>query len=327
MEIILLLVVIAVSASALYVAATLNTRTMRNIEQNIEPLVNNACGQIPGEINKAHAEINTAFTGQLRELRSELARGWERAEHARKTDRDQLERTADLVSERMAELISALKLQTMERLDQIADQVADISSCLATSVPETAEVAASATPSGETAATPSGETPTTEVTDPADPLALAALEAESSRARDGWGQPPQLYALAAKGEVAVGEPELDARIRAAPEGSLIPIRQEPLPTGDPLEVLAGVHWPDGVIGCVLVTELIVLPEDENEAPPGPGAVEKSASDHPDGRSARLAVGVSREGRYTCVLRLHEDDFVRIDPRLADDLVTALLGTF
>jgi hypothetical protein len=320
--------VIAVSASALYVVATLNARTMRNIERNIEPLVNNAFRQARSEIDKVHAEISTAFTGQLGELRSELDRGWERAEQARKMDRDQLERTADLVSERMAELISAVKLQATERLDQIVDQVADISSRLAATVPETAEVAAAAMPSRETAVTPSGETPMTEVTDPADPLALAALEAESSRARDGWDQPPQLYALAAKAEVAVDKPELDARIRAAPEGSLIPIKQKPLPAGDPLEVLAGVHWPDSVIGCVLVTELVVLPpEAENEAPPGSGVVEKPASDHADGPSARLAVGVSREGHYTCVLRLHGDDFVQIDPRLADDLVTALLGTF
>jgi hypothetical protein len=354
MEIVLLLVVILVSASALYVAVTLNARTMRNIERGIGPLVNNALKQISGEINKAHAEINTVFTDRIRELRSDLAHDRERTERARetdrdqleqtahlvsqrmaelisqgrKTDRDQLEQTAHLVSERMAELISAVKLQAIERLDQIADQVTDVSSRLVNSVSVTSEAAAAATRSGESAATPPGEASMAEVTDPEDPLARAALEAESNRARNGWGQPPQLYALAAKAEVAVDDPELDARIRTAPEGSLIPIKQKPLPAGNPLEVLAGIHWPDCVVGCVLVTELVVLPpEAENEAPPGPGIVEQQASDRPGGQSARLAVGVSREGRYTCVIRLPGDDFVQIDPQLADDLVTALLGTF
>ena len=168
----------------------------------------------------------------------------------------------------------------------------------------------------------------TEVTDANNPLAIAVLEAESDRERDGWDKPPLLYALVPKAAVMAADPELGARIGAAPEDSLIPIKQEPLPPGEPLEVLAKVSWPDDVTGCVLVTELVVLtPEAEGVGPPDPASVGQWARDHPGGRPARLAVGVSRSGDYTCVLRMKGDDSVQLDPRLADDLVTALLETF
>jgi hypothetical protein len=154
------------------------------------------------------------------------------------------------------------------------------------------------------------------------------LEAESNRARDGWDQPPQLYALADKAALISDDPDLEATLREAPEGSLIPVKQPPLEAGEPLEVLAGVHWEDAVTGCVLVTEIVVLPPDaEDEAPEDPGAIEQWANDQPGHQPARLAVGVTRHGQYTCLLRLKGEDTVQINPQLADDLVTALLGTF
>jgi hypothetical protein len=161
-----------------------------------------------------------------------------------------------------------------------------------------------------------------------DPLTLAVLQAESHRARSGWGQPPQLYALASKEALADASSQLDARIRKAPAGSFIPVEQDPLPEGEPLDVLAGIAWPDDVAGCVLVTEVVILPPDaQREAPRDPDEMERWARDYPGSREARLAVGVSRSGDHACVLRLQGDDGVQIDPQLADDLVTALLETF
>jgi hypothetical protein len=302
MEILLLLAVVAAAASGLYVAANFNNRT----RQNIEPLIR-------GEVKRISDKIDKDLRGQLQELRSGLSR-LEAAERER-NKQDQ--------SERMVGLISYVKRQsenTQEQFEHIADRIADIAGHFTTIELEAADLSA--------AETSSGEVSVTEVSDAAHPLTLAVLEAESNRARGGWDQPPQLYGLVGKAAVIDADPELEAEIGAAPEGSLIPIKQQPLPEGEPLEVLAGVHWPAGVAGCVLVTELVVLPpEAEDKAPPHRGALEQWASDQPGSQPARLAVGVSRDGHYTCILRLQGEESVQIVPWLADDLVTALLETF
>jgi hypothetical protein len=304
MEIFLALAVAVVAISGLYVALTLNSR----VKQSTELLVNPAVTQISGKIDKALAS-------QRQELQSGLAQRQALAERQRENAREQFAQMARLISD-----VKLRTVETQEQLDQIAGRVEDIASHL-TAI-ELGKTGLAGT------RTSSGEIRVTEVTDPTHPLALAVLEAESNRARDGWSKPPQLYALVPKAAVIATDPELDAEIREAPEDSLIPIKQRDLPPGEPLEVLAGVHWPDDVTGCVLVTEVVVLPpEAEGEAPPDPEKIEQWATRRPDGRPARLAVGVSRDGDYACILRLQGDDSVQFDPRLADDLVTALLGTF
>jgi hypothetical protein len=304
MDIFLLLAVAAVAISGLYVALTLNSR----VKQTTEPLIN-------GAVTLISRNIDTALTSQRQELQSGLAQGRELAERQKGNSQEQ--------SAKMVRLISEVKLQAaniQEQLDQIVDQVGYIASRITAIEPGKAGLAGTETSSGEIRVT--------EVTDINHPLALALLEAESHRARDGWGKSPRLYSLAPKRAVISAYPELEAEIRAAPEESLIPMEQEPLQAGEPLEVLASVHWPDEVTGCVLVTELVVLPpEAEGEAPPDPEEVEQWASRHPGSRPARLAVGVSRDGDYACILRLQGDDSVQFDPQLADDLVTALLATF
>jgi len=161
-----------------------------------------------------------------------------------------------------------------------------------------------------------------------DPLIFAMLDAESHMARKGWGLPPQLYALATKTSLSAADQELAAEVQDARPDALIPVEQEPLPEGDPIEVLARIHWPHEVVGCVLVTELIVLPPSaEEDAPSDPAAAEQWASSRPDGRQARLAVGVSRNGEYMCGLRIKGENDVQVGAELADDIVTALLGTF
>jgi hypothetical protein len=117
-------------------------------------------------------------------------------------------------------------------------------------------------------------------------------------------------------------------MRDAGPGGFILVEQQPPPAGDLIEVLASIHWPEDVVGCVLVTELINLPPGaEEDAPIAPVAAEQWASARPDGRPARLAVGVCGNGEYTCGLRLKGDDDVQVRTDLAGDLVTTLLGTF
>lgn len=305
MEIFLLLAVVVVAISSLFVAATLNRRS----KQVTKPLIDDAVTDIS-------RKVDAALKSQHQELQSGLDQGRGLAADHQRENATQLEQTTT----RLFSDVRRENEKTREQLGQIANQVEDIVSRLTIIELLTADPAA-ARPS-------SGEIPVTEVTDPDSPLAVAVLVAEDDRERDGWGKPPQLYALVGKAAASATDPELGARMGAVPNDSLIPIKQEPLPPGEPLDVLARVRWPDDVTGCVLVTERVVLPpEAEGEEPPNPGQVEQWAHDHPGGRSARLAVGVSRNGDYTCVLRLKEDDSVQLDPRLADGLVTALLATF
>ena len=298
MEIVLLLTVVLVAISNLYMTATL-----KSPRQVAKPLIDDAVMEISGK-------VDAAMNGQRRELQNGLDEG-------QRDSAEQFERTSRLVSD-----VRSQNEKIQEQLGKLADQVEDIVSRLTVIELLTADPAA--------ARTSSGEIPVTEVTDANSPLAVAVLVAEADRERDGWGKPPQLYALIGKAAASTADPKLGTRISTAPDDSLIPVKQERLPPGEPLEVLARVQWSDGVTGCVLVTELVVLPpeaEVEGEGSRDPGQVEQWARGHPGGRPARLAVGVSRNGDYTCVLRLKGDNSVQLDPRLADDLVTALLATF
>jgi hypothetical protein len=160
-------------------------------------------------------------------------------------------------------------------------------------------------------------------------LASAVVDAESHAASKGWDQAPQLYALARKNTLRSADAKAAADLRGRPEDALIPIEQDQLPSGEPDEVLAGIHWPEEVEGCVLVTELFVLPPDaEKDIPGEPTAVEEWAAGRPDGKKARLAVGVLRDGSYTCCLQTQDkEEALIVAPELAVDLVAVLLATF
>jgi hypothetical protein len=304
MDIVLLVALVAVAISGFYVAAALRLRA----KQTTEPLINRAVMQINGK-------IESAVNNQRQQIQDGLTKGQDLQGRWWKNAQPQFNRIGDLISD-----VKRETGKTQEQLGQLADRVEHIARQFMALEQREAGPAE--------AKTSLGGIPVTEVTDVRHPLVLAMLEAESNRARDGWGKPPQLYALAAKAAVLRTDPDLEAEIGEAPDSSLIPIKQEPLPPGEPIEVLAGVHWPDDVAGCVLVTELVVLPrEAEGQAPQDPENLEQWASGQPGSQPARLAVGVSREGDYACILRLKGDDSVQFDPRLADDLVTALLETF
>jgi hypothetical protein len=159
----------------------------------------------------------------------------------------------------------------------------------------------------------------------ADELTRAVVETGRYAARKDWGQPPRLFALAKKAALTSMGPYLPPGVRDAPPGSLIPIEQDPLPAGEPSDVLASIHWPKEVHGCVLVTEILVLPSDAKEDMSRETAVAEQGA--ADGREARLIVGVVREGRYACCLQLRGKQDLIVNNDMADDVVTALLGTF
>jgi hypothetical protein len=147
-----------------------------------------------------------------------------------------------------------------------------------------------------------------------DNLTTAVVDVASHAAAQGWQKPPSLYALVPNSA-------------AESAGELIAFAQDPLPAGEPDEVLASIHWPETVAGCVLVTELIILPlEAEESAPADQHQAEQWAAHRPDKREGRLSVGVMRGGQYLCCLQLRGDDDLLVRNDLADDLVAALLNT-
>lgn len=161
-----------------------------------------------------------------------------------------------------------------------------------------------------------------------DALESALLEAETYVAREGWGQPPRLFSLVRKSSLVDADRKLAVRLDDVEPDALVPVLQDDLPAGDPFDVLAAISWPEDVPGCVLVTEIVELPPGDGEDAPGdPAAAAQLEGVRPDGKAARLAVGVTRTGGHLCGLRLEGDDDVEVGADLADDLVTALLATF
>ncbi|GAA4479987.1 PPA1309 family protein [Rhodococcus olei] len=166
----------------------------------------------------------------------------------------------------------------------------------------------------------------------------------------GWGQPPQMFALVPTAALAAAEPDLLDQLEDGAE--LTPVEQEPFPEdvggGSPAldEFLATTSWPAGVVGCVLVQEIVVLPPDAASAldsAVAPVLADEHAADemaratagaHPERRDARLIAAVLRDGPSACVLALKPDeDDPDAEPELlthedlAPNLVNALYATF
>jgi hypothetical protein len=161
-----------------------------------------------------------------------------------------------------------------------------------------------------------------------DELTSAVVETARHSAPEPWDQPPRLYALVRRAALASFDEHLPAGIKDAQPGSLIPIEQDPLPEGEPAEVLAGIRWPEEVVGCVLVTG-VVIPDPGPDASSDAAAGKHAAAGRPEQRQGRLTVGILREptDRYKCCLQLQGEEDLIIHEDLADELVTALLGTF
>ncbi|SNY80489.1 hypothetical protein SAMN04244553_2059 [Nocardia amikacinitolerans] len=181
-------------------------------------------------------------------------------------------------------------------------------------------------------------------------LSRAVREVAEFTDAEGWGRPPQMFALVPTADLVAAEPGLLDQIDQGDE--LTPIAQEPLPddiTGGSMaldEFLATTSWPPAVKGCVLVQEIVVLPPDaestlddalapllaDHEA--ADAAARAAAEAHPGRREARLFAAVLRDGASLSLLQVRpqddEDDFgdldLRIYPNLAPNLIEALHHT-
>ena len=319
MEILILIAIIAVGASALYVAVNFGARTGKVID----PLVNKAREDIRNQIKTTSEELGR----QTKAITGAQQQDGERVKHIDEETgglKQQLQaitgtvrRDSDLVQQ-LNKQIGALQDQFGNNLRQLDDRVTKVIESLAQQTAQITEIHSYIKRQGKQSQSSATK----------DSLLSAMLEAESHVDRKGWDQPPHLYALTEKVSPSAADHELADEMRDARLAALILVEQEPLPDGDLIEVLANIHWPEDVAGCVLVTELADLPPGSAEdAPIDPAAAGQWASTHPDARPARLVVGVRRSGEYECGLRIKGEDDVQVRTELANDLVTALRGTF
>lgn len=152
---------------------------------------------------------------------------------------------------------------------------------------------------------------------PSDALSRAVVEIEKHVSSAGWDQPAQLFALVPTAELLRAEPQLAAELGAEDASQpLTPVAQGELPGGvddDNLaDALGRIEWPDGVAGCALAIERIVLPA---AAESGLSSVESDAElarlagSDPRRHEVRMVAGVLREGDCFGAVRLraHDED--------------------
>jgi uncharacterized protein YoxC len=292
---------------------------MANIrtKQVVAPIVDSAVSNTARTIETARDELKKHVEEIAEQLQNNIADEMQnereqvkRIEAASQGLREQVQAIAFEVRQdagtvkHLGEQIGVQQNQLGRDLLQLDRRVAQLSESLAQQNAQIAEIRSSIGRPKKHAEIPPG----------IDSLTLAMLEAESHAETKGWGKPPQLYALTAATRNG--------------RSALTPVEREPLPDGNLIEGLASIHWPEDVAGCVLVTELSALPlRGEGTAFVDPVAAWQWASTHPDGRPARLAVGVRRDGKHTYGLRIKGEDDLQIRADLAEDLVTAIRGTF
>ena len=147
--------------------------------------------------------------------------------------------------------------------------------------------------------------------DSADALVAALLELDRHVGRDGWDQPPRLFALVLTDLLAEAEPALSRRLglrsteAGGLPGALTAIEQDEFrSTGDLTRDLAGLEWPESVYGCALATVRLFLPAAyEAELPSEPGAAAAMVAAHPQRQELRVVVGADRAGNRHGVGRL------------------------
>jgi hypothetical protein len=158
-------------------------------------------------------------------------------------------------------------------------------------------------------------------------LAAAVAEIDEFVATAGWDVAPQVFALVPTDDLLRAEPALAGQVT----GVYTPIAQDALPAGELDEALAQVSWPEAVVGCVLVQEILVLPpEAGRELSDDPATAAGQAAEHPDRTEARLIAGVLRGSRGgACLLRVRgqESEPPLRGADLAPNLLTALRATF
>ena len=152
---------------------------------------------------------------------------------------------------------------------------------------------------------------------PPDALSRAVIEIEKHVSSAGWDQPAQLFALVPTDELLRAEPQLAAELGAEDASQpLTPVAQGELPGGIEDEhladALARIEWPDGVSGCALSVERIVLPagvEAGLSSTDSDTELARMAGSDPRRHEVRMVAAVLREGtRFGAVrLRSHDED--------------------
>ena len=347
MEILLLIAVIASAASGLYVAVAFNTRATQNftplvndaakdtaekidavsgeLQEHMKAITNDLRGNrqlaarletdsgelreqvqaIADELGRNDVDLNVqqqvaAITSELRhdrELAARLEAASGELQQRVQAIADELRRNREQ-AKYLDEQTGARQAQFGEDLARLDHRVAEVGESLSQQSTRIAEIYRYVI-RRETRAGDSAES---------DLLLLAMLEAESYVGGKGWGERPHLYALTAPTSTVAADREPADGISGARPDALVLVEQERLPDGDLAEVLAGIQWPADVVGCVLVTELAALPpRNEGGGPIDPLASGEWASTRPDGRPARLIVGVRKSGGHMCGLRIKGED--------------------
>ncbi|ADH69194.1 MULTISPECIES: PPA1309 family protein [Nocardiopsis] len=135
----------------------------------------------------------------------------------------------------------------------------------------------------------------------------AVMDLERHAAEQGWDRPLGLYALVPTAELLRAEPALAGLLgidSPADPDELTPVEQEQLPADVPLEEALGrILWPEGVAGCALVMErLVVKGTDETLAPD-----EQPGSSGRETEEIRMVAGVLRDGSRHCAMRMRSHD--------------------
>ncbi|HWD79436.1 MAG TPA: PPA1309 family protein [Kribbella sp.] len=152
---------------------------------------------------------------------------------------------------------------------------------------------------------------------PPDALSRAVVEIEKHVSSAGWDQPAQLFALVPTSELLRAEPQLAAQLGAEDASQpLTPVAQGELPGGvddaNLADTLGRIEWPDGVAGCALAIERIVLPaaaESGLSSAESDAELARLAGSDPRRHEVRMVAAVLREGdRFGAVrLRAHDED--------------------
>ncbi|WP_234003936.1 PPA1309 family protein [Nocardiopsis sp. SBT366] len=157
----------------------------------------------------------------------------------------------------------------------------------------------------------------------------AVMDLERHAAEQGWDRPLGLYALVPTSELLAAEPALASLLgidSPADPDELTPVEQEALSPDVPLEEALGrMLWPEGVAGCALVMErLVVKGSDETLA-----AGEDPSASGKETEEIRMVAGVLRNGSRHCAMRMRSHDTeseVLNGPDLIPALTSALALT-
>jgi hypothetical protein len=148
---------------------------------------------------------------------------------------------------------------------------------------------------------------------------------------EGWDQYHRLFALADTRWIQAYNPHLSGQLDIS--RSFVPIEQEELPYGPLDQVLEQIGWPPEVAGCVLITELHVLPPSAEQEIPytyDEREIEHWVRTHPEVLRVRAAIGVTRVGEHRTLEQKEGDpaDLAHLVPdgEWADHLVAPLYAT-